>query len=115
MLASLHESHTLFTRLGESLAGFSYARKQEVVCMDYKCGRWLRLRAQALRRDHYECQWCAAEGKVVPATTVHHILPADEQPDKAYDLDNLVSLCRECHEAYHGRARQEDERFPEWW
>ena len=84
--------------------------------MDYKCARWLNLRAQALARDHHECQWCAAEGKVVPATTVHHILPADQFPDKAYDLDNLVSLCRECHEAHHGRAPKDcDKRFPEWW
>ena len=61
--------------------------------MDYKGARWLALRARALARDHHECQWCAAEGKVVPATTVHHILPAEQFPAQAYDLDNLVSLC----------------------
>lgn len=84
--------------------------------MDYQSARWQRLRVQALARDHHECQWCAAKGKAVRATTVHHILPADRYPDKAYDLDNLVSLCRECHEAYHGRAAgKKDERFPEWW
>ena len=84
--------------------------------MDYKGARWLALRARALARDHHECQWCAAEGKVVPATTVHHILPAEQFPAQAYDLDNLVSLCRECHEAHHGRAPKDcDKRFPEWW
>lgn len=84
--------------------------------MNYKCARWQHVRAAALRRDHYECQWCAREGKVVKATTVHHILPADDYPAKAYDLSNLVSLCRECHETYHGRLLAEkDERFPEWW
>lgn len=84
--------------------------------MDYKSGRWLRLRARALSRDHYECQWCAKQGKVVRATTVHHIMPADEYPSKAYDLDNLVSLCRDCHEKHHGRVKKaDDDRFPEWW
>ena len=93
--------------------------------MDYKGARWLNLRARALARDHFECQWCAAEGKAVPATTVHHILPAEQFPDKAYELDNLVSLCRESHEAHHGRdhawkprrrkTTMMRERFPEWW
>lgn len=83
--------------------------------MDYKSSNWTRLRKQALERDHYECQWCAAKGKTVKATTVHHIVPADERPDIAYELDNLVSLCRTCHEQHHGRQRREDERFPEWW
>ncbi|MDO4922738.1 MAG: HNH endonuclease signature motif containing protein [Peptococcaceae bacterium] len=86
--------------------------------MNYKEGRWQRLREQALARDHYECQWCAVKGKAVKATTVHHIMPADKYPDKAYELNNLVSLCRSCHEAHHGRAAGQGkaaDRFPEWW
>lgn len=84
--------------------------------MDYKSAAWVRIREEAMRRDHYECQWCAKKGKVVRATTVHHIMPADDYPSKAYDLDNLVSLCRDCHEKHHGRVKSvDDDRFPEWW
>ncbi|MDY5974330.1 HNH endonuclease, partial [Streptococcus hyovaginalis] len=30
----------------------------------YQSTKWRRLRLEALERDHYECLWCKAEGKV---------------------------------------------------
>lgn len=32
------------------------------------------------------------------ATEVHHILPVDDYPELALALDNLESLCWDCHE-----------------
>ena len=64
--------------------------------------RWKRKRLEALRRDRYPCQYCKRYGKLTPADEVHHILTIDEAPEKAYDLDNLVSLCRACHNKLHG-------------
>ena len=29
---------------------------------------------------------------------MHHIVPIESDSDKAYDSDNLISLCREHHE-----------------
>ena len=29
---------------------------------------------------------------------VHHIIPIEERPDLAFVEDNLMSVCRECHE-----------------
>lgn len=83
----------------------------------YKTYRWQKLRDKALKRDHVECQWCKEKGKVVKATVIHHIKEADKYPDLFFELPNLVSLCRECHEKHHGRLKNinEEEKFPEWW
>ena len=37
----------------------------------------------------------------VRATMVHHVKPLEMYPDLALDLDNLVSLCDDCHDKAH--------------
>lgn len=65
--------------------------------------RWQRLRQQALRRDGYKCQESKRYGKVVQADTVHHIWPAEDYPEFAYCLWNLISLSAASHDAMHDR------------
>ncbi len=75
----------------------------------YKSQSWKSIRDTAMKRDAHLCVDCAKHGRVTPAEEVHHIIPLT--PDNINDtnitlsLDNLVSLCRECHKARHG-ARQ---------
>ena len=57
----------------------------------YKSRLWTNCRKKALERDHYECQ------------TVHHIKEIRDYPHLALELDNLMSLCRACHERIHDR------------
>lgn len=60
----------------------------------------------ALKRDRYLCADCAKAGKTTAAEEVHHIIPLTpeniDDPRITTGLDNLVSLCRECHRARHG-------------
>ena len=65
--------------------------------------RWQRLRSQALRRDGDRCQEALRYGKLEDATHVHHIWPAEDYPEYAYCLWNLVSLTKANHEAMHHR------------
>lgn len=81
----------------------------------YKTYRWQKLRKEILRRDNNECQWCKKKGLVRKAEVIHHLKEADRYIDLFYEPSNLISLCRVCHEEYHGRIRQLDERFVEWW
>lgn len=59
---------------------------------------WSHQRDQARQRDHYRCQICGApeRGK---AHHVHHKIPfrTFALPEKANQLDNLVTLCPSCH------------------
>lgn len=73
----------------------------------YHTRAWKRLRSVALTRDGGMCADCmerlrAGYGfKPRRAQMVHHIIPIEERPDLALSLDNLRSLCNECHNKRH--------------
>lgn len=64
----------------------------------YHSPAWRRLRIQALQRDHFLCRHCLEKGILRTATEVHHRQPVNDRPDLALALDNLESLCWDCHE-----------------
>lgn len=65
----------------------------------YDSARWRRVRLVAMQRDHYQCQHCLHNDRMITiATEVHHIQELKDYPEKGLDLDNLVSLCWKCHE-----------------
>ena len=67
----------------------------------YHGSKWLRRREMILRRDGYRCQRCKRYGRIVQATTVHHVKHLEDRPDLAYDPENLISVCQACHNALH--------------
>ena len=62
----------------------------------YKSNGWQQARAMALRRDMYTCKKCGAR-----AQEVHHIIELTQNniadPNISLNLDNLMSLCHDCH------------------
>lgn len=72
---------------------------------------WKNVRQQAMKRDAYLCVDCMKKGLYTPAEEVHHITPLTPQniddPSVSLNLDNLVSLCRDCHELRHKQNRSE--------
>lgn len=67
--------------------------------------RWQRVREQVKERDKYICQCCLRN---YPGTlrrveydniSVHHIISLEKDIEKAFDLDNLITLCDRHHEA----------------
>lgn len=69
----------------------------------YKTSRWMHLRERILRRDKHKCREAARYGVTVAATTVHHVWPASEYPEYAWQPWNLISLSTSAHEAMHDR------------
>lgn len=63
--------------------------------------KWKAKREKILRRDGYRCQECAKYGRFTPAVEVHHIKHADTHPELFFSDENLVSLCRKCHNKMH--------------
>ena len=62
--------------------------------------RWQRLRKSKIHANPL-CEHCEARGITKPADEVHHIKTVRERPDLRLDWDNLVSLCRDCHDLEH--------------
>lgn len=70
--------------------------------------RYRKARAQVLREQPL-CVRCLERGRVREAEETHHIIPRSEGgPDTA---DNLLPLCRECHQREHAARRREPEFF----
>lgn len=76
----------------------------------YKSTTWQQCRETAIKRDRYLCVDCMRRGFQTPAEEVHHIKPITPEnindPEITLNLDNLVSLCRECHQARHNKREK---------
>lgn len=68
---------------------------------------WRKKSSLVKRRDGYECQRCRRYGRHVAAEHVHHILPIEYYPEYRMENWNLISLCRNCHNAMHDRESHE--------
>jgi hypothetical protein len=58
-----------------------------------------RARSAALERDGYTCKACGAPSACAHIWRQPRLLPS-------YQVQNLISLCRACHEAAHARPKE---------
>ena len=72
----------------------------------YVSKEWLALRKTVLKNQKNECQRCKAKGKYRKATVVHHVKELVKYPELALEESNMECLCRNCHEAHHGRIKK---------
>lgn len=86
----------------------SFNRKERMSI--YNTTRWRKLRLVKLR-DNPLCEICEKKGITRLADDVHHIQSFMSVSDPearrvlAFDYDNLMSLCDECHSAVHKGGR----------
>jgi len=66
----------------------------ECATYHWRNSTWGGLRRQALERDRYTCQKCGRRYPDVKVE-VHHIMP--RKFGGRDSLDNLITLCRDCH------------------
>lgn len=58
-------------------------------------------REECFERDDYTCQSCGKRGGRLNA---HHIWPFHRFPDLKFEVNNLVTLCKKCHDDFHKKA-----------
>ncbi|MBR1844254.1 MAG: HNH endonuclease [Lachnospiraceae bacterium] len=58
----------------------------------HRSARWNKTSLYVRERDSYVCQICGKS-----ANEVHHIIKIEEDQSKAYDENNLITLCHLCH------------------
>ena len=73
----------------------------------YHTPAWRRARKLALQRDNFLCQECLRKKRITKATEVHHVKAISGHPSLALTLDNLESLCWDCHELTKPKKRRE--------
>jgi 5-methylcytosine-specific restriction protein A len=64
--------------------------------------RWRRARA-AFLAQHPLCAACQAQGRVVPATVVDHVVPHRGDQKLFWDEGNWAPACKPCHDAKTAR------------
>lgn len=69
----------------------------------YSLAAWRRARAEVLAANPC-CTRCRAEGRLVPATEVDHVIPISKG-GAWFDPDNLDPIC----ESHHAKKTREDE------
>lgn len=55
------------------------------------------IRNKTLKRDNFKCVVCRSNKHIV----AHHLDGFDKHKDKRFELDNLVTLCGDCHKEFH--------------
>lgn len=90
--------------------------RKQVTCTEkernkvYNSAIWRTMRKAKLMRDPL-CECCVFFGRTAMATDVHHLdsFTGHEGADRlavAYDVDNLMSVCKWCHwQFHHGRLK----------
>jgi 5-methylcytosine-specific restriction enzyme A len=62
--------------------------------------QWQRVREIAIR-EHPICKCCEDQGVIRASEVIHHV----DHDQYNNTRDNLMGLCRDCHERLHGRAK----------
>ncbi len=98
-----------------------YDKKLAWIRRFYNSMAWRKKRAYILLRDKFMCQHCKKrieekillgvpltenERKIPIANEVHHIKELKNYPHLALVDSNLISLCRDCHEATKPRKKE---------
>lgn len=66
----------------------------------YQSKEWKELRALKLANNPL-CEMCIKNNKYTIATDVHHIKDVYNNYSYRLDYDNLLALCKPCHESIH--------------
>ena len=75
----------------------------------YQNKKWKDLRKAKLMKNPL-CEMCLQKGKTTPAIDVHHKdsflnYEGNRRLEVAYNYDNLLSVCKECHAELHRNGR----------
>ena len=71
---------------------------------NWKGGKRLYFRGLAFERDNYTCQICGL--KDVEIMELDHILPKAMYPEIEFDLNNLQTLCPNCHKRKSNKEKK---------
>ena len=100
----IHDKKFICPQKKEALKKRQVKKKQGASDFFHSSAKWTRKSKAIRERDHHLCQAClrGLDGTRIRYTRdgleVHHIVPISEDYDLRLDDDNLITLCRECHE-----------------
>lgn len=77
-----------------------------------KGSRWQSLRREIIRRDKGCCALCLIRGIIeYRGLQVHHIIKRTEDTKLAFEKNNLITVCRSCHEEVEKLSSEEQKNL----
>lgn len=77
---------------------YEKCRRNKTLSKHYSNTNWRKRRAIYISQNPL-CERCLSKGRMTTANLVHHIVPVSQGGSD--DEDNLMALCRSCHEHIH--------------
>lgn len=84
---------------------------RQIECELLGYGNYNEAMNQAEKRDNYTCQITGKKGNIV----VHHLNSYNTHKELACDLDNLITLDRNFHDAFHNKYGYGDNTAEQFW
>jgi 5-methylcytosine-specific restriction protein A len=80
----------------------------------YASKEWQKLREHKFNDANGLCENCLAKGIIKEGVEVHHKIPIEKDWSKRLDYNNLILLCKECHQSEHERSGNLNEFLKIW-
>jgi hypothetical protein len=100
---SLKVGETCSCRIREKGRRYDELSRDEEKRAFYHSNAWVKVREQVLKRDAYIDMYAYRNGRIIPATIVHHIEPFEDNPSAALNTSNLLSVSAGSHAEIHRR------------
>jgi 5-methylcytosine-specific restriction endonuclease McrA len=68
---------------------------------DYQDPHYKEFRYKVLKRDKHTCQMC--KSRIRKNLEVHHVMTWASASSLRYDVDNGITLCKQCHKSITGQ------------
>jgi len=78
----------------------------------YSSQEWSEVTKKVWKRDNAKCQRCNKEKENEVEFHIHHIIPFEVE-EKRMDIDNLILLCKECHNWVHSSKNKNNKYIEE--
>jgi 5-methylcytosine-specific restriction endonuclease McrA len=81
----------------------------------YKTARWQALRLEVFLRDLFRCRRCGYADANTANLVCDHVVPHRGDERLFWDIDNLQTLCKPCHDGEKQREEQESRHHRGVW
>ena len=83
---------------GEISPFWKKEKTKEERLKDRKYNQYHEWRKNVYERDNYECRKCGVNNKTLNS---HHIINYSDNKEKRLDINNGITLCKNCHSEFH--------------